>query len=119
MIDKILSPKTIHTAGLVFLWTIYAAIGVLVYFIANTYLETASILLGVVAVIVVAGTGEILDRKLGWSKPVEKKEKEPLTPAHFLDKTTETGARAIVREYVELGGSADDIKAEMARRNSA
>lgn len=146
MIDKLLSQKSVHIAGLVFLWAIYAAIGVLIGFIVKEYLGFAtelSIVCGAAAALLVAGVSEFLDRKFGWSKPAEKKgkrvavstapkavdskeskpkgkraakAKELLSPAEFLDTTKPAGERSAIREYVALGGNADELRAELARR---
>jgi len=123
--------------NIIILWLIYIAIGFMVTYIAHNnfglgMLESGAIGAGTAMLIVVIS--EVLDRKLGWTKDAKettetnadttpkpkpesrhRSKKLPATAAEYLAANQGKGERAIIRGFVEQGGNADDIKAELTK----
>lgn len=106
-----------QTFGTILLLLTYIAIGFMVSHVAQhnfglELLPAAGIAFGISFLIF--GISEILDRKLGWSEKTNKAS-EPLTAPEFIKANPTLGNRAMVREFVEQGGTIEDIKAELAK----
>jgi hypothetical protein len=122
-------------ANMIILWLVYLAIGFMVAFIFHNniglgLLESCALGAGASLLIVVAA--EVLDRKLGWTKATNEAEettadispkpkpearhrnkKVVLTATEYIEANEGMGSRALIRGFVEQGGNADDIRAEL------
>lgn len=124
-----------NIAPLAFLWLIYMAIGATAGYLAFFNFGLSPVIasiIGAVAVIAIAGINELLGKKFEWTadskeennppkspsaKPATgsrvKRKKTILTPVEYIEANKGKGDRAIIRGYVEQGGKAEDIKAEL------
>lgn len=96
------------------LWLLYLLFGALLGWVSYEYLDQPILITALVAVagfLLLAFVTEWLDRKFA-PKP------EVPSPEEFLnDNPDMKGARAIVREYVALGGDADEMREVLRSRS--
>lgn len=99
--------------SLTLLWILYAVFGVLLGYIAHSYLDrpvSMSVVIGIGGFLLLVVGNEALDRKLTPQKEIP-------SPEDFVKTSSASGDRAIMREYVLVGGDAETMREYLRSRS--
>lgn len=94
------------------IWMMYVIFGALLAFVVYTYLDrpvSMSIIIGVGGFLLLVVGNEALDRRM-------KPKKEVPTPEQFLETNDAKGERAIIREYILVGGDGETMRTFLRSR---